>query len=282
MSDFTRDFAADLEIRSDGSGRTVHGIVVPWDSPARVSDGGAPYTEQFQRGAFTKHLNERTRPVKLLSQHNRDKPLGVSTVLREDASGLYGEFKVSNTQFGNDQLELVRDGALDSFSVGFTPVKHIKRDGVLVRTEAKLRETSLVTFPAYAGALVGGVRALSGDDAALANQLLLALVSADAQLDPIVEALCAADGALDQAQSVIAQLLAIPDPDPEDAEPDEMAEMNAHSSLTSLARRLDAALAARASATPSGAGESEPLKHSGRLIVARNNLRAALIERGIK
>ena len=31
-------------------------------------------------------------------------------------------------------------------------------EGVTVRTKAALRETSLVTFPAYAGALVAGVR----------------------------------------------------------------------------------------------------------------------------
>lgn len=248
MSDFTRDFVPDLEVRSDGEGRTIHGIVVPWDSPARVSDGGPFYTEVWQRGAFTKHLNERTRPVKLLSQHDRDKPMGVSTLLREDAAGLYGEFKVSNTRFGNDQLELVRDGALDSFSVGFKPVKHVKRDGVVVRTEAGIREVSLVTFPAFDGALVAGVRS---------EQVDLATRMFDALAD-----------------------LALVDDDLVARMADVLAE--ADHPLTSLAQRLDAALAAGASATPSGAGEPEPREHSGRLMVARNNFRAALIERGIK
>lgn len=281
MSDFTRDFTADLEIRSDGTGRTIHGIVVPFDAPARVSDGGPAYQESFQRGAFTKTLAERRSPVKLLSQHDRTNPIGRAIEIREESSGVYGAFQVSKTRSANDQLELARDGVLDSFSVGFAPVKHVLRNGVTVRTEVALREVSLVTFPAYEGALVAGIRSLDPGETALAQQLLAVLAGADAQLDPIVEALCAADGALDAAQAVLSQILAVPNPDPMDAG-DDMGDMQMSSSLASLARRLDAAIATRASATPSGAGESEPQSHSGRLLVARNNLRAAFIERGIK
>lgn len=162
MSSFvSRAFAADLEVRSAGDGRTIHGIVVPFDHVARVSDGGPPYDEAFQRGAFAKTIVERGDRVKLLSQHaSRTNPLGKALTLREDAAGLYGEFYVSRTTAGDEALELVRDGALDSFSVGFAPVKHEKRGRVTWRTEVALREASLVTFGAYDGALVGGVRAL--------------------------------------------------------------------------------------------------------------------------
>lgn len=165
----SRAFAADLEVRADGTGRTVHGIVVPFDRVARVSDGGPAYDEAFQRGAFAKTIAERGDKVKLLSQHNaRAFPLGRATGLREDAAGLYGEFHVSKTAAGDEALELLRDGALDSFSVGFSPIKHEKRSRVTWRTEVALREASLVTFPAYEGALVGGVRAadLTDDDLA--------------------------------------------------------------------------------------------------------------------
>lgn len=161
----SRAFVADIEIRADGTGRTVHGIVVPFDRVARVSDGGRPYQEAFQRGAFSKTITERGDRVKLLSQHNaRTNPLGRATLLREDAAGLYGEFHVSKTAAGDEALELLRDGALDSFSVGFSPIKHEKRQDVMWRTEVALREASLVTFPAYDGALVGGVRSLTEDD----------------------------------------------------------------------------------------------------------------------
>ncbi len=166
----SRAFVADIEVRADATGRTVHGIVVPFGQVARVSDGGRPYDEMFQQGAFAKTIQERGDRVKLLSQHNsRSNPLGRAVALREDAVGLYGEFRVSKTAAGDEALELLRDGALDSFSVGFTPIKHRADGRTTVRTEVGLREASLVTFPAYEGALIAGVRSvmdLSEDDLA--------------------------------------------------------------------------------------------------------------------
>jgi uncharacterized protein len=156
----SRAFDGDIEVRADASGRTVRGIFVPWDREARVSDGGPFYREAFQRGSLTKTFSERGDRVKFLSQHDaRSNPLGRAVLLREDAAGAYGEFAVSRTQAGDEALELIRDGVLDSFSVGFTPVKHEKRGEVVVRTEVALREVSLVTFPAYEDARVAGIRA---------------------------------------------------------------------------------------------------------------------------
>ena len=159
----TRAFAGDIEVRSDGTGRTITGIVVPFDKAARVSDGGPSYEEQFKRGAFAKTIRERGDRVKLLYQHDSREPIGRARLLREDSAGLYGEFSVSNVPSGDHALELVRDGVLDSFSVGFAPVKHEKRDGVTVRLEVALREASLVTFPAYQDARIGALRAALED-----------------------------------------------------------------------------------------------------------------------
>jgi HK97 family phage prohead protease len=172
----SRAFTGDLEIRADATGRTVHGIVVPFDRVARVSDGGPFYDEAFQRGAFAKTISERGDRVKLLGHHDRrSNPLGKATMLREDAAGLYGEFLISRTTAGDEVLELVRDGALDAFSAGFSAIKHVMRDRVMWRTEVGLREASLVTFGAYPDALVGGVRSLSDlseeDVAALARMV---------------------------------------------------------------------------------------------------------------
>lgn len=159
MSDLSRAFVSDIEVRSGGDGRTIHGVIVPFGVVARVSDGGPAYNEMFQRGAFARTIQQAGSRVKLLSHHNaRTNPLGRASLLREDAVGLYGEFGVSKTAAGDEALELVRDGALDSFSVGFGAIQHRKEADVLVRTEVKLREASLVTFPAYDGALIGGVR----------------------------------------------------------------------------------------------------------------------------
>lgn len=158
----SRAFAVDIEVRADGTGRTVAGLVVPFGRTAMVSDGGPRYEEGFEFGAFAKTIRERGDKVKLLSQHNaRTNPLGRATLLREEAAGLYGEFHVSKTAAGDEAIELLRDGAIDSFSVGFAPIKHVKRGRVTWRTEVAMREASLVTFPAYEDARVAAVRAWS-------------------------------------------------------------------------------------------------------------------------
>lgn len=169
MTNLTRDFIADIEIRSDGTGRTVHGILVPYNSVARVSDGGPAYDEMFAPGAFSRDIETRNgdfRGVKFLYQHDHAEPIGRAIELNEDASGLYGAFRVAKTHRGDEALELLREGVLDSFSIGFrtvdpAPGSPLRADeGPVVRVKASLRETSLVTFPAYAGALVAGLRAI--------------------------------------------------------------------------------------------------------------------------
>lgn len=211
MGDLRRTFSAsDLLVREGGDGRTISGIVVPFNDPTMVRDAGGPaYEESFQRGAFAKTLSERKSPVRLLMHHDDLNPIGVATMLEERDEGLYGEFRVSHTRAGDDALALVQDGALGGFSIGFIPVQPKAHARSVVRTEVRLRETSLVTFPAYEGAMVTGIRSL-------------------ADLDP-------------------------------DALTDEQ--------IASLARRMDALAAARASATPEvGAGTGRPLEeHLGRV-----------------
>ena len=160
MNMLTR-FAPDLELAKTSDGRTVCGLICPFDSVAMVDDGAGPYKESFRFGAFAKTIAERGDKVKFLSHHNKSvNPLGRASLLREDTAGVWGEFYVSKTQAGDEALELVKDGVLDSFSVGFAPIRAARNTatGVLERTEVALRETSLVTFPAYTGAQVASIR----------------------------------------------------------------------------------------------------------------------------
>jgi HK97 family phage prohead protease len=173
-----RAFAGEA-VRADRTGRTIAGIIVPFDTPARVSDGGAPYMESFQYGSFTKTIAENPQRVKLLYQHNSLEPIGRAVELREERGvGLYGEFQVSSVARGDQALELVNDGVIDSFSVGFSGIKAEKRGGVTVRTEVKLREASLVTFPAYDTARITAIRAALSDVGELPDDAIEALVRA--------------------------------------------------------------------------------------------------------
>ena len=148
------------ELRADETGRTIHGICVPYNVRAEIDDFTGSYTEMFIRGSFERSIAERGHKVKLMACHDRQRfPIGKAVSLVEQDDGLHGAFHVPNTREGDDVLTLVRDGVLDSFSVAFRPVRDRRENGVIVRAEASLSEVSLVGQPAYEGALVAGIRA---------------------------------------------------------------------------------------------------------------------------
>lgn len=153
----TRAYETDLEIRTTGDGRTICGICVPYNVEQRIN---ANLVEVFKAGAFSRVIPNAHR-VKLLVGHDSQAlPIGRATLLREDTTGLYGEFRVSKGNRADDILELVRDGALSELSIGFQSLKDNRRkDGVVERIAAHLAEVSLVTFGAYGhAAQVVGVR----------------------------------------------------------------------------------------------------------------------------
>jgi len=48
-----------LEVRAGGDGRTIHGLVVPFDTPTRIASRlEGTFTETFRRGAFDKTIRE--------------------------------------------------------------------------------------------------------------------------------------------------------------------------------------------------------------------------------
>ena len=142
-----------------GTGRTVFGIVAPYNQVAEVRDRGMPYRERFDHGAFTRSIRERGSKIRLFAVHDlRKLPIGKAVELREQPDGLHAAFEIAATRDGEDALELVRTGVVDGFSVGFKSIKQRQDGDVLVRTEAALLEVSLTGLPSYPGATVVGVR----------------------------------------------------------------------------------------------------------------------------
>lgn len=153
----SRAWQVDLEIRGDG--RTIYGLAAPFNTPADIFEMGQRFTEMIAPGAFTRTIAERGNKVKLLALHDMQSlPIGRATNLVEDTRGLVGEFRVSATAAGDEALTLVRDGALDSFSIGFSLVRDAWQGDQRTLHEVRLHEVSLVPFPAYETALVAGVR----------------------------------------------------------------------------------------------------------------------------
>ena len=139
----------DVELRLENlEERTITGLAVPYNQDANI--GGA-YIERFAPGAI-----EDVTDVKLFYGH--ETPIGVVTAGRSTEAGFEISAKVSETTLGNDVLTLMRDGALNKFSVGFVPVEQTRDGQTITRTKVSLKEVSVVPFPAYAGANITEVR----------------------------------------------------------------------------------------------------------------------------
>jgi len=161
-----RSFAPDLEVRSaaqGGDGRTIVGIAVPYERPQRID---RTLVEAFARGAFNHQLRAGHR-VPFTREHMSlgGTLIGRTVELRDDAAGLYGEWRVSKTPAGDETLELVRDGVLPHLSIGFREDKNKRgSDGTVIRTRAHLTEVAVTLEGAYGNhAAISGVRSADED-----------------------------------------------------------------------------------------------------------------------
>ena len=113
------------------------------------------------RGAFSQTLAGRVPDIKLLWQHQQDEPIGVFTVISEDANGLYVEGKLlMQIQRAREAHALLMEGAISGLSIGYSPVRYSidEATGVRKLAEVELWEISLVTFPANEAAQVTVVK----------------------------------------------------------------------------------------------------------------------------
>ena len=305
----TRSFPLDdIVIQRGGDGRTVEAYAAVFDQGAPVRDQWGIYEERISRTAFNKAINDAAPQGSRtawrtgvfynhgLTIHGTPSdrgavPIGTALDISADARGVKTITRYNKTALADEVLEGIQSGAIGHQSFtgavrrsdkptprgGFRP----NADGtlqVVTRMEMGLKEYGPTPFPVYEGAEITAVRAdLSDGERTMMTFLLAQLAASDAALDPLVAAICAADGALDTAQAAIAALLQVPDPDPVDGAPADGDLVSASDNLSSFARRLDAALAARAG-TPSGAADEPPTGHSLRIPMS---YRLALRERGL-
>jgi len=111
----------------------------------------------IMQGAFKESIAERT--PKFMLQHDSDILLGVINSAEEDSNGLKIKATFANIQCAMDARELVKMGALDSFSIGYSVVdSEYDQKGFRLLKKLTLWEVSLVTFPANEMAKVTGVK----------------------------------------------------------------------------------------------------------------------------
>lgn len=143
-----RELVMRAELAEDG--KTVVGVGVPYGETITVWGE----RERFEPGSVD------AEGALLFYRHNE--PIGVVLSSDDKDTGWHPTARFSDTQLARDARALARDGALPGMSIGFQPIEwrmESDDDGeVIVYEKARIREVSLVPFPAYPSAQVAHVR----------------------------------------------------------------------------------------------------------------------------
>lgn len=119
----------------------------------------------IKKGAFNKTISENGGSVIMVANHDQNKPIGRVTEMKEDDTGLLFKGYLSKTDRAQEYKQLMKDGVVDSFSIGYAVVKaddnsHGGRD----LSEVKLFEISPVAIPMNPEAKLLEVKNMSEGD----------------------------------------------------------------------------------------------------------------------
>jgi HK97 family phage prohead protease len=135
---------------ADSEKRTLTGRIVTWNERGLTSAGAT---------IFEKDSIDFSKPVKLLLEHDRTKPLGKLTEITNDEQGITASFKLAKTFAADDAIEEAIFGIRDGFSVGVKINEWKNEEGTLMIKSSSLQEVSLVTEPAIDSARVSEIAA---------------------------------------------------------------------------------------------------------------------------
>jgi HK97 family phage prohead protease len=149
------NFSADLE--ASESRRIISGKIVPFENEIGNTSVGKVI---FEKGSI--QIDDPSK-IKLLLEHDPKSPIGRMKKVDEDDSGIYAEFKVSNTTRGTDSLIEASESLRSGLSVGVEVLKGKNTNGIYRVSAAKLMEVSLVQAAAFESAAVTSVAASSAE-----------------------------------------------------------------------------------------------------------------------
>jgi HK97 family phage prohead protease len=171
----SRFIVSAFEIKSVNDAGAIEGF-------ASIYHDRDSHGDHVQPGAFRKSVADFTgagKPMVMLWQHQADKPIGVWSHFKDEPKGLRVTGQLAlKTQAGAEARELVKMGAVNGLSIGFSDAaRRARKDGGFDLIEAKLWETSIVTFPSNTTARVTSLKR-SADD--LKNPRVLESLLCDA------------------------------------------------------------------------------------------------------
>ncbi len=137
---------------ADTERRIVSGLVAPYGEIGFTSAGPV----MFERGSIT---YAEASQIKLLMQHQQDKPVGRAISFSDSTAGVYGSFKLSSSTRGQDALVLAQENLVSGLSVGVDVTASKPMGDYLLVTAAVLKEVSLVESAAFSSASVTDIAA---------------------------------------------------------------------------------------------------------------------------
>jgi HK97 family phage prohead protease len=137
---------------ADTERRIVSGLVAPYGEVGHTSAGPVV----FERGSIS--IPDAGK-IKLLSQHQQDKPVGRAISFSDSTEGVYGSFKLSSSTRGQDALVLAQENLVSGLSVGVDVTASKPMGDYLLVTAAVLKEVSLVESAAFSSASVDEIMA---------------------------------------------------------------------------------------------------------------------------
>ncbi|GGI16432.1 HK97 family phage prohead protease [Oxalicibacterium faecigallinarum] len=152
---------ADVQFKLQADDRTFTGYASAFN---RVDS----YGDTIVKGAYAETLQKNGLPKMFFNHRSFDVPIGKWLKAEEDDYGLLltGEFTPGNRQ-GEEVRAALKHGTLDSLSIGFSLTKGDYDEatgGRVIRKVDRLRETSIVTFPADKFASIDMASVKSFDD----------------------------------------------------------------------------------------------------------------------
>ncbi len=137
---------------ADVERRIVSGLIAPYGEVGHTSAGAI----MFERGAIA--IPDASK-IKLLSQHQQDKPVGRAISFSDSTEGVYGSFRLSSSSRGQDALVLAQENLVSGLSVGVDVTASKPMGDYLLVTAAVLKEVSLVESAAFSSASVTDIAA---------------------------------------------------------------------------------------------------------------------------
>jgi HK97 family phage prohead protease len=128
--------------------REISGKIVPMGT----GEIGSTNLGQYTFAANSIEIADPSK-IRLLSQHNLQKPIGKMISAEQRTDGIYAVFRLSRSTAGSDALIMAQEGLVTGLSIGAEIIaSKPSKDGYTVVSQAKLKEVSLVTVPAFASA----------------------------------------------------------------------------------------------------------------------------------